>query len=78
MARAWVRSLVTPERSARTVRETWLASIKLVFGHAKEAGLIACNPFANIKVTVPRRVTLREKAFTRQEAETILRAAPRC
>jgi integrase len=74
-AREWFRSLVTPERSAMTVRTSWLTPSKVVFRWAIEQKLIATNPFAGVKVTVPHSIKLREKAFTRQEAETILRAA---
>jgi integrase len=74
-ARAWIKSLIGPERSALTVRTSWLTPSKLLFGWAVDQKLIPRNPFVQIKVTIPRSVRLREKAFTPQEATTILRAA---
>lgn len=75
-ARAWVRGLVTEERSATTVREVWLSSSRRVFGWGAEHKHVRRNPFADIKVDVPRQSRSREtKAFTEEEARTILRAA---
>jgi integrase len=75
-ARAWVRGLVTEERSATTVREVWLSSSRRVFGWGAEHKHVRKNPFVNIKVDVPRKSRSREtKAFTEEEARTILRAA---
>jgi integrase len=75
-ARAWVRGLVTEERSALTVREVWLSSSRRVFGWGAEHKHVRKNPFVDIKVDVPRKYRSREtKAFTEEEARTILRAA---
>lgn len=75
-ARAWVRTLVTEERSASTVREVWLSSSRRVFGWGAEHKHVRKNPFAEIKVDVPRKSRSREtKAFTEDEARVILRAA---
>ncbi|NEU96035.1 hypothetical protein [Bradyrhizobium uaiense] len=75
-ARTWVRGLVTAERSATTVREVWLSSSRRVFGWGAEHKHVRKNPFADIKVDVPRRARSREtKAFTEQEARTILMAS---
>ncbi|WP_338830692.1 tyrosine-type recombinase/integrase [Bradyrhizobium sp. 27S5] len=75
-ARAWVRGLVTEERSAITVREVWLSSSRRVFSWGAEHKHIKRNPFAEVKIDVPRKARSREtKAFTEQEARTILRAA---
>jgi integrase len=75
-ARAWVRGLVTEERSATTVREVWLSSSRRVFSWGAQHKHVRKNPFVDIKVDVPRRARSREtKAFTEQEARTILRAA---
>jgi integrase len=75
-ARAWVRTLVTEGRSATTVREVWLSSSRRVFGWGAEHKHVRKNPFAGIKVDVPRKSRSREtKAFTEEEARTILRAA---
>ncbi len=75
-AREWIKSLVTEGRSAKTVRDQWFSAINLIFKWAVEQKIITANPFTSIKVTVPRHKTqVREKAFTQEEAATILRAA---
>jgi integrase len=75
-ARAWVRDLVTEERSAVTVREVWLSASRRVFSWAAQHKHVRKNPFTDVKVDVPRKARSREtKAFTDQEARTILRAA---
>src|SRR5262249_39904560 len=53
-ARSWIKGLVSPERSARTVRNTWVTASRTVFGWALENKLVSCNPFDGIKVTVPK------------------------
>jgi integrase len=76
-ARAWVHGLISPDRSASTVREIWLSASRRVFGWARKHKRISQNPFAEVKVDVPRKVQTREdgKAFTDTEARTILRAS---
>jgi integrase len=74
--RRWLRGLANPERSAGTVRGVWKVAGTTVFGWAAAQHLIPSNPFANIRVTVPRKTTVREtKAFTAEEMKTILKAA---
>jgi hypothetical protein len=73
-AAAWIKGLVSPKRSAGTVKKTWLNAANTVFRWALEHKLIASNPFADVKVTVPRKKKLRERAFLQEEARTILRA----
>ena len=74
-ARDWFRSLVTEDRSALTVRRTWLTACKTVCNWASDQGLLTINPFAKVKLTIPRKITTREsQAFTDAEARTILRA----
>jgi integrase len=73
-ARQWIKE-IAKERTAKTARGNWLAPIKRIFTWAAEQNLVAANPFSGIKVTVPKRITVREKAFTSEEAATILRAA---
>jgi integrase len=79
-ARAWIRGLVSEDRSARTVREVWLSSSRSVFSWGMDQNLVRNNPFATIKVDVPRRVQTREtgKAFTPEETQTILKASSAC
>jgi integrase len=74
-AHEWVRSLVNGERSARTVSGTWLSAANRIFKFAVEQKLVASNPFAKVKVTVPKKTQTREKTFTDQEAKMILGAA---
>ncbi|MFK4385897.1 tyrosine-type recombinase/integrase [Bradyrhizobium sp. USDA 223] len=76
-ARSWVRGLVSEERSALTVREVWLSASRRVFAWGLEHKHLHRNPFATIKVDVPRKAQTREtgKAFTPEEARTILKAA---
>jgi integrase len=61
-------------RSAKTVRETYLAAAKTVFGWAKENRKIADNPALGITVRGGKKLRLRDPGFTNEEAATILRA----
>jgi integrase len=74
-AQHWVTGLIGPKRSARTVDNNYIAASKTVFGWAVEHKRIARNPFATVKVTIPRLVKLREKSLRPDERSTILRAA---
>lgn len=76
-ARTWIHGLITANRSAKTVREIWLSASRSVFSWAKEQKRIRQNPFAEIKVDVPRKLQTREdgKAFTDEEVRTILNAS---
>ena len=58
-----------------TVRGTWLSAASRVFRYGVDQKLVRGNPFVGVKIEVPKRKKLREKAFTTREAETILRAA---
>jgi integrase len=74
-AQGWMKSL-TGKRSASTVRKNWITASKTVFGWACEHKLIAHNPFAQVKITVPKKHRLREtQAFLPDEWRTILRAS---
>jgi integrase len=76
-ARAWVHGLVSADRSALTVREIWLSPSRRVFRWAREHKRIRQNPFAEVRVDVPRKVQTREggKAFRDDELRTILNAS---
>ena len=75
-AREWARKLVTPARGPRTVNDVWLTAANTVYAWAVRERLVGHNPFNGLKVTEPKRVQHREtKAFTPEEAATILRAA---
>ena len=72
----WADSLITSERTPRTVRDVWIVAARTVFGWAKHRKLIAGNPFTDVKVSVPRSQGKREtKAFRKDEFTTILKAA---
>jgi integrase len=74
--REWLRGLITPERSAVTVREVWKGAGHTVFGWAVEQHLISRNPFADVRITVSRKNIVREtKAFTAAEIKIVLNAA---
>jgi hypothetical protein len=70
-AREWIRALITSERSAHTVKNTYLKATKTVFGWALDQKLISQNPFADVKVTVPKRKQLRETKAFRPAAQSI-------
>ena len=75
-ASGWVRGLITRERSAATVKRTWLNAANTVFRWALDHQHVGRNPFAHIKVTVPKKRQLREtRAFHPDEASTILTAS---
>jgi hypothetical protein len=52
--RSWITSLITDERSAYTVREVWLSASRRVFSWAAQHKHISKNPFAEVRVDVPR------------------------
>jgi integrase len=75
-AQDWINGLINDERTPGTVRDVWRIAARTVFAWAVGHKLIPRNPFADVKVTVPRRVTTREtKAFRADEITTILKAA---
>jgi integrase len=58
------------------VRDVWRIAARTVFAWAMGRKLLSRNPFADVKVTVPRKATTREtKAFRADEITTILKAA---
>ena len=76
-AQDWIRSLVGA-RSAATVRKNWITASKTVFSWAVEHKRLPRNPFADVKITVPKKQALRDtKAFLPAERRTILAAALR-
>jgi hypothetical protein len=54
-ADAWVKGLINPKRSAGVVKRTWLNAANTVFRWALEHKHVERNPFAGIKVTVPKK-----------------------
>jgi integrase len=74
-AQDWIRSL-TDRRSPSTVRKNWITASKTIFGWALEHKRIPRNPFAHVKITVPKKHRLREtQAFLPHEWRVILRAS---
>lgn len=78
---AWKEALLaekkpdgTPMRVARTVKETYLASLKVVLEFGRENGPLTENAAADVKVRTPKKIRLRNPGFTDNEALTILRA----
>jgi integrase len=76
-ARAWKDTLVTPKRRAVTVDAVWLPAAKTVFAWGVLQKHVRTNPFAGVKIDVPKAIVLREdgKAFKPEEAQVILRAS---
>jgi hypothetical protein len=69
-AQASIRSL-TGKRSPSTVRKNWITASKTIFGWALEHKRISRNPFAHVKITVPKKLRLREtQAFLPDEWRT--------
>ena len=72
----WLQKLITPERSAVTVSDVWRIAARTVFAWAVQQKKISSNPFAHVRITVPKRVLTREtKAFRQEEIQAILSAA---
>ena len=61
-------------RASKTVRETYLAAAKTVFAWAKENRKVAENPVTGITVRAGKRIKLRERGFTNDETQVILKA----
>jgi integrase len=75
-AHAWANQLITPKRKAATVSDVWVSAARRVWAWAVEQRKVSTNPFAGVKVTVPKKIHTREtQAFTDAEAKTILKAA---
>jgi integrase len=73
-AQKWLDDLITRERSAFTVRNTWLRATRAVYAWGAKRKLTR-NPFAEATVEVPRKRKMRPKWFYEHEWKTILRAA---
>ena len=75
-ARIWLKALVTPERGAYTVATIWRSALKTLCNWAVDEGKLSSNPFARVKIAIPRKHETRaNKAFTDEEVRTILTAA---
>jgi integrase len=71
----WKGTLVTAQRSAAVANEIWLNAARTVFGWALANRKITTNPFAGVRVAVPRHAAkLREREFTEAEWKAVLAA----
>ena len=78
-AKAWINGLINEERSAHTVATVWRTALKTVFGWGIAEKLVNSNPFRDVRISVPRKNVEREtKAFSQDEAKTVLAAALAC
>ena len=78
-AKSWMNGLINEGRSAHTVATVWRTALKTAFAWGVRERLIKSNPFPEIRIAVPRKNVEREtKAFSPEEATTILRAALLC
>jgi integrase len=77
LAQDWARGLIGSDRSARTVSDVWVVAPRTVFGWARSQRLIGQNPFTEVRIRVPRKVTTRDngKAFASDEIKKILSAS---
>jgi integrase len=74
--RVWIKSLVSDERSARTVNDVWVTAARTVFAWAVNEQLITFNPFLGLRVPSDRRGSNRQhKFFTADEVNIILSAS---
>ncbi|HUD90817.1 hypothetical protein [Sphingobium sp.] len=71
----WKEALARDGIAGRTIREVYLAAIKVVLGWSVENRKIAVNPATDVTVRVPKTVRLRERGFSVIEARTILKAS---
>jgi integrase len=77
-AQAWISSLRTSKRGARTVKDIWLSAARTVCEWARKQKRLTENPFAEIDAPVPRKPQTREsKEFSAEEQVCILSAALR-
>ncbi len=63
--------------SPKTVRDSYLATARAAFARAVDRLDVAQNPFEGVKVRLTKRIRNREKGFTADEAEAILKASRR-
>jgi integrase len=74
-AQKWITGLIGKERTAGTVKDVWLPAAKRVFGWAAKYKHIAANPFKDVSVEKPKKITTRHKWFEQDEIALILKAA---
>jgi integrase len=77
-AEAWLLGLVTPERSAQTVKNTWYKAVNTIYRWAMKQKHVFRNPFEGAAevLTLTKRQKLREtQAFLPEERTKVLSAA---
>ncbi len=75
ITRADVLSWVTNLRgslSDKTVRDSYVASLKAVLSNAVDSGTITTNVASNLRLRVVKPTLVREKGYTRKEASRLL------
>ena len=63
-AQKWSRAKITKERSAATVNDTWVSAAHTIYKWATRERLIKHNPFADVHVTVPKKIRLRKIQYS--------------
>ena len=71
----WKEALARDGIAGRTIREVYLAAIKVVLAWSVENRKIDVNPAKDVKVRVPKAVRVRERGFSAIEVRTILKAS---
>ena len=56
-AKQWMNGLIDEKRTAHTIATVWRTALKTVFTWGVGERLIKANPFKEVKISVPRRVT---------------------
>jgi integrase len=74
-AQQWIDRLITVDRSAFTVRNTWSRATRAIYRWAIRRRKLTHNPFADVVVDVPRRKQHRPKWLYEHEYLAILKAA---
>jgi integrase len=71
----WRDHLREQGKGGKRIKDGYIAAVRAVFGWAVREKKLGSNPAANVHVTVPKRVHVREKDFTDAEAKLILTAS---
>jgi integrase len=72
---AWKDAQLAEGRSAKTVKDSYLYSLKSVFGWAERNHRLAVSPAKGITIKIGKKVRERSKGFTDSEATDLLTAA---
>lgn len=69
------RNRLRTSKSPKTVRDVWLGSLRTVLNWAVKEKRLSANVAASVKQALPRKMLVRERGFTDEEALRILEAA---